>query len=344
MIIELAERGWVPDPLLRFGIRRLLSRRIGQERARARGDLETHKHEFIEGLSQGSVAEAREQANEQHYEVPAAFFREVLGPWLKYSCCLWDKEVRTLAEAELAMLRLYGERAGLADGQQVLDLGCGWGSFSLWAAETFPGSEITAVSNSASQREYIEQQARLRALPNLCAVTADAATLAPAQQYDRVVSVEMFEHMRNHRLLMDRIHDWLVPGGILFVHVFCHRELLYAFEDEGSTSWMARNFFTGGIMPSRDLLPRVSGRLALEQQWDLNGMHYARTLESWLDNLDSRHERLLPVARDAAGGLSSPEQWLQRWRIFFMACAELFAYRGGEQWLVGHYRFRRPQS
>lgn len=245
MIIQMAESGWLPDPLVRFGIRRLLGKRLQQEQARNRDDVSR-------ALQRAPVAVDQDAANEQHYEVDARFYLKVLGPHLKYSSCFWPQDNSTLEEAEAAMLAMTCERAELADGQNILEMGCGWGSLTLWMAEHYPGSQITAISNSASQREFILQRANERGLSNVRVITADAATFTPDQQFDRVVSVEMFEHMRNHKTLMARIHDWLVPGGKLFVHVFCHRELTYLFEDQGENDWMARNFFSGGMMPSWD--------------------------------------------------------------------------------------------
>ena len=336
MIIQMAESGWLPDPLVRFGIRRLLGRRLQQEHERKPEAL-------TEALSAAPVAVEQDAANEQHYEVDARFYEKVLGPHLKYSSGYWPSEDSTLAEAEAAMLALTCERAELANGQNILEMGCGWGSLTLWMAEHYPGSQITAISNSASQREFILQRASERGLDNVTVVTADAATFTPQEQFDRVVTVEMFEHMRNHRTLMARIHDWLVPGGKLFVHVFCHRELTYLFEDKGDSDWMARNFFSGGMMPSWDWLPECAGQLQEDQRWAVNGTHYARTLEAWLVLADTHQQTLIPLL-DELYGAGEGKRWLQRWRMFFMACAELFNYGEGDEWFVAHYRFARPES
>jgi cyclopropane-fatty-acyl-phospholipid synthase len=338
MIINLAERGWIPDALIRLGIRRLLGRRLQQEQAGDAEARESLKKERIQIFSSGDVAVDQDAANDQHYEVPAAFYKEVLGPRLKYSSGYWGPGVESLAQAEEAMLRLTCERAQLADGQQVLELGCGWGSLTLWMAEQYPQSHITAVSNSSSQKAFIDGQAAERGLTNINVVTADATTFEPGQHFHRVVSVEMFEHMRNHQTLMNRIAGWLLPGGKLFIHIFCHREVFYAFEDQGDASWMARMFFTGGVMPSFDLLERCQQSLNLEQAWKVNGRHYARTLEAWLENADDRRSAVMPVLRETYGDRGA-SVWLQRWRIFFMACAELFAYGDGTEWFVGHYLF-----
>jgi cyclopropane-fatty-acyl-phospholipid synthase len=267
--------------------------------------------------------------------MPARFFTRVLGPHLKYSSCYYPPGVRALADAERAMLELTAARAELADGQRILDLGCGWGSLSLWAAARFPNARITAVSNSAGQRAFIEAAAAARGLPNLSVITADVRTLELApRSFDRVVSVEMFEHMRNYRDLLARIAGWLAPGGALFVHVFAHRRHAYPFEDGGSSDWMARAFFTGGLMPSVDLLPRFQDHLRVAASWQLDGTHYARTAEAWHDNLLAHRAEVIELLGDP--------RWFHRWRVFFLACAEMFGYREGREWLVAHYRFAAP--
>ena len=337
MMIQMAESGLLPDALVRFGIRRLLGKRLEQERQKHnRDDLEN-------ALKQGPVAVGQNEANEQHYEVDSRFYEQVLGPYLKYSSAYWPDGVNDLAEAERAMLAMTCERAELENGQDILEMGCGWGSLTLWMAEHYPGSRITAISNSASQKAFIMGRAREKGLTNVRVITADASLFHPDQPFDRVVSVEMFEHMRNHTALMARIHDWLKPGGKLFIHVFCHRNLTYLFEDEGSSDWMARYFFTGGMMPSYDWLPHCAGKLEEEQRWAVNGTHYARTLEAWLDLADQKQSRLIPLL-DEVYGKGQGKVWLQRWRMFFMACAELFDYRGGEEWFVAHYLFSRPAN
>ncbi len=335
MIIRMAESGLVPDRLVRGGIRHLLKRRLSRE-----SDRREEQERLFKELSEGPVAIAQDEANEQHYEVDSRFYDQVLGPHLKYSSGFWGDGVSDLAGAEEAMLALTGERAELANGQEILELGCGWGSLTLWMAAHYPGSRITAVSNSASQKAWIMERAAERGLDNLRVITADVTVFQPEQRYDRVVSVEMFEHMRNHRELMRRIHDWLNPGGKLFVHIFVHRELTYLFETQGASNWMGRYFFTGGVMPSFDWLPRCAGELALEDRWAVNGRHYARTLEAWLAKADDHRRPLIRLLEEGYGE-GEGAVWLQRWRMFFMACAELFNYGGGDEWFVGHYRFRR---
>lgn len=323
----LAERGLVPLPLLRAGIKRLLERRLGE--ARKAPPLEA----FVRTLEQSPIALHTEAANEQHYELSPTFFEQVLGPRLKYSGALWPEGVTTLGEAEEAMLDLTAARAGLADGQDVLELGCGWGSLTLWMARRFPASRIVAVSNSAPQRAFIEA----RAPKNVRVITADMNDFDIAERFDRVVSVEMFEHMRNYRELMRRIRGWLRPDGRLFVHVFCHLRHAYPFETEGPDNWMGRYFFTGGLMPSIDLLPRFDRDLELEAGWLVDGHHYALTARAWRTNLEARREEVLPILAQAYG--AEAERWYHRWRLFFLACEELFGYRKGTEWMVAHYRF-----
>ncbi len=318
----------LPEPVLRWGMRRLLAQRLRQESRRARSiDAE---------LSQGPIALVPDAANRQHYEVPAAFFEQVLGANMKYSGAYWPEGVTTLDEAEAAMLELACSRAQLADGQRILELGCGWGSLSLWMARRYPNSRILAVSNSASQREFIESKKPA----NLDVITADVNTLTLDARFDRVVSVEMFEHMHNWRELVHRITGWLDPGGKLFVHVFCHRRYAYPFETDGASNWLGRYFFTGGLMPSLDLLPRFQGSLVVEKTWEVGGEHYARTAEAWARNLAAHELLVRPVLATTYG--PDGELWFHRWRVFFLACAELFGYRGGTEWLVGHYRLRKP--
>ncbi|MDJ0868606.1 MAG: cyclopropane-fatty-acyl-phospholipid synthase family protein [Myxococcota bacterium] len=331
----LAERGLLPDALVRFGIRRMLAERLRQYG----GDPEAVRAarlEFAEACRKSPIALVPEQANEQHYEVPASFFEHVLGPHLKYSCALWDGDSDSLGYAEARMLERTCERAGLADGMSVLDLGCGWGSLSLYAAERFPAAQIRAVSNSCSQRAWIEARAAARGLHNLRVTTADVNHFEPSERFDRVVSVEMFEHVRNHEALLARIAGWLAPGGRLLAHHFCHRQMAYPYETEGAGNWMGRHFFSGGMMPSEDWLSHFDFDLVVEAQWRVPGGHYARTSEAWLERLDARRDAVLPILASTYG--SDAGRWLQRWRLFFLGCAELFAAGGGSEWFVTHVR------
>jgi cyclopropane-fatty-acyl-phospholipid synthase len=334
--IELAERGFLPSPVVRFGIRRLLRNRIRDEERR-HADREGALARFIASMEGGDVAPVPALANEQHYEVPASFFRTVLGARMKYSGGFWPDGVSTLDASEEAMLRLTAERAGIENGHRILELGCGWGSFSLWAAEHFPASRVVGVSNSASQREFILGEARRRGLDNLEILTCDMNRFEAPGRFDRVVSVEMFEHMRNWPELFRRISGWLAPGGKLFIHVFASRRFAYLFETDEDDDWMGRHFFTGGMMPSHDLLPRVAGPLTLEEHWVVPGTHYARTSEAWHENLLRNGE----AATAALTGPLSPEEarvQVRRWQMFFLACAELFGFDGGREWHVSHYR------
>jgi cyclopropane-fatty-acyl-phospholipid synthase len=337
LVGRLVAGGWLPDWLLRVGIRRILAARLGEESRGGREAIEARRRAWIEECRRGPIALATADANAQHYEVPAEFFVRVLGPRLKYSSCHWPPGVTTLAAAEEAMLALTCERARLTDGQRVLELGCGWGSLSLWMAERYPASTITAVSNSVSQKGFIEARAAERGVRNLEIVTADMNDFAPeSAPFDRVVSVEMFEHMRNYEELLRRIAGWLAPDGRLFVHIFTHRTFAYPYEDRGPSDWMARHFFTGGQMPSHDLLPAFDRDLTVVESWRLDGTHYARTLEAWLARMDAAHDAIMPIFRRVYGP-EDATRWWHQWRVFFLACAELFAYRGGEEWGVSHY-------
>ena len=330
--IYFAERGLLNDAIIRKGIRCLLAQRL-----RAASDLQRSTKEWIDYLSNCPVAEETEAANSQHYEVPADYFCAVLGPHLKYSSGYWENSKATLEEAETAMLRLSCERAELAAGQAILELGCGWGSLSLWMATTYPDSSITAVSNSNSQRVYIEGQALARGLTNLEVITCDINSFVPNKVYDRIVSVEMMEHVRNHQQLFSQLKSWLHPSGKIFVHIFTHRSQTYLFEDKNSKDWMSRYFFTGGIMPSADLLPTAANEFNEEARWSVNGQHYSRTLEAWLQKQDLQSVEVLRSLQPCYG--KDTKLWLQRWRIFYIACSELFAYNSGHEWCVTHYRF-----
>lgn len=333
--ISAVEKGWVPDVLTRSAIRRLCRDRLQS------ASLEASAL-FTDSLSRGPIAIAVDRANEQHYEVPAEFFGAVLGPRRKYSCCWWPRESTTLAEAEEAALETTCERAEIADGHAILDLGCGWGSLSIWIAERYPHCRITAVSNSKSQRAHIEGIAAQRRLSNLRVITAEAGDFAPTaegpfgERFDRIVSVEMFEHIRNHKLLLERIAAWLHPGGKLFVHLFCHKNFAYPFSEEGASNWMGRHFFTGGMMPSAELLPGLGSAMRVEKRWTWNGEHYRRTAEAWLANLDARRDEALFILADAHG-VGEARVRLNRWRMFFLAVAELFGFENGEEWFVSHY-------
>ncbi len=338
--IGWTESGLVPDTVIRGGMRRLLERKLAEIRA---GDVEFAArtlNQFADMMRNSPVALVPELANEQHYEVPAEFFSEVLGEHRKYSCCFWASDVGTLSEAEEAALRTTVERAGIRDGMKVLDLGCGWGSLSLWVAEHFPGSNVTSVSNSQSQRDFIVATAAERGIGNINVIVCDMNEFEASDTFDRIVSVEMFEHMRNYDELFRRIRSWLVADGRFFMHIFCHRSTPYEYVDKGPSDWMSRHFFSGGIMPSVELPMVFQKDLVLERRWAWNGKHYARTLRAWLDRMDSRRSAVMPILAETYGQAEAGRWWM-RWRMFFMACEELFKFNDGQEWFVSHYLFSK---
>jgi cyclopropane-fatty-acyl-phospholipid synthase len=339
--IGWVEQGLVPDRVVRLGIRRLLRERLDEIADRDPEASASIADAFVNAMAEAPVALVPEKANEQHYEVPAAFFARVLGPHRKYSACLWSEGVSSLAEAEAAALAATCERAGLVDGQEVLELGCGWGSLTLWMAERYPASRITALSNSHSQREFIAAEAVRRGLANVRVVSSDIndfTVAASAARFDRVVSVEMFEHLRNWPEAFGRVADWLAADGRFFMHVFAHRGAPYAFVDRDASDWMSRHFFAGGMMPSDDLALRCQDDLRLLRHWRWSGSHYARTAEAWLANMDASRAELMPLFESVYGRADAATWWM-RWRLFFLSCAELFGYDGGACWWVSHYLF-----
>lgn len=293
---------------------------------------------FAREMADRPIAVHADAANAQHYEVPAAFFEQVLGPRRKYSCCYYDDPADSLAAAEEAALALTAEHASLADGQEILELGCGWGSLSLWMAQAYPQARIVSVSNSVSQRAFIEQQARERGFGNLRVITADMNDFAIGERFDRIVSVEMFEHMANWRALLGRVHGWLKPDGRLFIHVFAHIRSCYRFDVGDDADWIARHFFTGGIMPSEALAHQFSDLFQVEQEWRWSGEHYRRTADDWLANFDRNLPAIEPILREVYG--EDAPLWRRRWRLFFLATSGLFGHAGGEAWGVSHYRLR----
>ncbi|MEO8936926.1 MAG: class I SAM-dependent methyltransferase [Burkholderiaceae bacterium] len=342
--IELAERRFLPDAVVRFGMRRMMAQRL---RAEGRGGDEAvaeRQRQFVAELATSPIAIETQSANRQHYEVPAEFFRLHLGGRMKYSSCLYATGRESLAGAEQAMFAAYADRAELQDGQRILDLGCGWGSFALWAAARYQHSTIVGLSNSNGQREYIMARAAELGLTNVTIRTGNIVDFefSPTELsggFDRIVSVEMFEHMKNYRLLFAKVAGWLADDGRVFVHVFANRNLAYHFEDRESDDWMTRYFFSGGTMPSFDLFKSFADDLEIEKRWWVSGRHYERTANDWLRRMDAAEAPIMKVF-EATYGPDAPI-WFARWRMFYMAVAELFGFENGAQWGVGHYRFAK---
>ena len=340
-IDSLLKANLLPDPLIRIGIRRLLAQTLREKTLPSidaqRAAILTH----VDQLKQSPIAVQTLAANQQHYEVPTRFYELCLGSRLKYSSGLWSSPHSTLDQAEEAMLALTCSRAELSNGIRILELGCGWGSLSLWMAEKYPASQITGVSNSRTQKEHIDAQASLRGLKNLTILTADINDLDLTATFDRVVSVEMFEHMKNYQRLLAKIASWLNPHGKLFVHIFTHHSLAYHYEDRDPDDWLTRYFFTGGQMPSDDLLLYFQDDLTIENHWCVNGSHYQKTAEAWLVNMDAHRQEIWTIFQQTYGP-ENTQKWWAYWRVFYLSCAELWGYQSGNQWLVSHYLFRKP--
>jgi cyclopropane-fatty-acyl-phospholipid synthase len=334
-IIDKAERAPLPDVMIRAGINALCSRTAAKL---STGNADTDA-EFAREMATRAIAENADEANAQHYEVPAKFFALALGPNRKYSSCFFNSSDSTLQEAEEEALRQTVEHADLADGQSILELGCGWGSLSLWMARQFPNARIVAVSNSNSQREYIEATAKSRGLKNLTIVTQDMNAFDPEATFDRIVSVEMFEHMMNWRELMTRVRSWLNPDGRFFMHIFTHRSGAYLFDRADKEDWIAQHFFTGGVMPSHHLIQQYSDLFEVEKEWRWSGVHYQRTALDWLANFDRNRDDVEAVFRPVYR--ADTALWMRRWRWFFLATAGLFGYADGSEWGVSHYRMKK---
>ncbi len=337
---RLLEKGLIPDPLIRIGIGALLRDTIKRERRLFKEMGANRKAQLVEFLKNSPIAVNTQEANEQHYEVPSDFFKLVMGKHMKYSSGYWKEGVTDFDQSEKDMLELTAQRAELQNGQDVLELGCGWGSLTLFMAEQFPGSRITAVSNSRTQKIFIDEQARERKLNNIQVITADMNAFNIDKKFDRVVSVEMFEHMRNYEKLLERIAGFLNPGGKLFVHIFTHKDYAYLYDETDESDWIAKYFFTGGIMPSDDLLLHFQKDFKIEQHWQVDGVHYQKTSEAWLANMDKNKDKILPIL-ESVYGKDEVKKWWVYWRVFFMSCAELWGYKNGTEWIVSHYRFKK---
>jgi cyclopropane-fatty-acyl-phospholipid synthase len=343
LTFRLLERDLLPDGLIRFGIRRLLTQRLAEESRETEEAQQQHLMRFIAQLKANPIAINTREANEQHYELPCDFFELVMGKHLKYSSCYFKPGVTSLDDAEAEMLGLTSRRARIADGDRVLELGCGWGSLTLWMAEHYPNARITGVSNSRTQKQFIEARAAARGLTNIEIITCDMNELSfdDGRRFDRVVSVEMFEHMRNYEQLLARIAGWMNPGATMFVHIFTHRDFAYPFDIRDESDWMARYFFTGGIMPSDHLLTYFQRDVRLIEHWRVDGQHYEKTSNCWLANMDANRTRIEQILA-ATYGAAQMRRWWVYWRVFFMACAELWGYASGREWFVSHYLFEKP--
>ena len=338
-LIELAEKGIIPDYLIRQGIVRNCENRLKNENVSNTEQVSSKKQIWIEQMKESPIALVPEKANEQHYEVPPAFFENVLGKHLKYSSGYWPDGVNSLDESEESMLELSFERAQLADGDSILELGCGWGSLTCYMASKLPNSKITAVSNSKDQKEHILNRCKNQGLDNIEVITADMNDFETENKYDRVVSIEMFEHMRNYKKLLSKISSWLNDDGKLFIHIFTHQSVVYPFENQGEADWMAREFFSGGMMPSHDLLLHFQDDLIIDDVWSMLGTHYEKTSLAWVNKMDANRDSIMKIFLKTYGDHAN--LWFQRWRIFFMSCEKLFGYNNGSEWGVSHYRFNK---
>ena len=341
--IKVLENGYMPDPITRIGIRSLVKQRLDESLKNTSKDPHYLKN-YAKELKKSPLAIMTDSANKQHYEVPTEFYDLSLGRHKKYSSCYWDKNTKTLEEAEQKALDLSIEHAGIVDGMRVLELGCGWGSLSLELAKRFPNSAITSVSNSKTQKSYIDNQARARGLKNLVILTRDLGVESNydfgPEKFDRVMSIEMMEHLRNYDLFFKKMSPSIKDDGKFFIHIFTHKNAPYYFETEGEDNWMGKYFFSGGQMPARDLFDEFNNDLVVEKKWDWNGDHYSKTLEAWLENTDQKKSEVLSMFKKTYGE-GSEVIWYNRWRVFFISCSELFKYNNGEEWGVTHYLMKK---
>lgn len=340
---KLLEKNFIPDSIIRKKITSLLTQRITDETKADTELQQKHLMQIIAELKSSPIAIETTVANEQHYELPTQFFQLILGKNMKYSSCYWKDTTTHLDEAEEAALELTCAHAQIEDGMQILELGCGWGSLTLYIASKFPQCHITGVSNSSSQKIYIDNCCKQRGLTNVEIITADMNVFSIEKKFDRVVSVEMFEHMRNYELLLKKISGCLLNDGKLFVHIFTHKQFTYYFDIINESDWMSKYFFTGGIMPSDDLLFYFNSHLHVKEHWHWSGIHYQKTSEAWLENMDAHKNAIMPILEDVYGKRNSLKWWVY-WRIFFMACAELWGYKNGSEWIVSHYLFEKNNA
>ena len=333
----LLARGLIPDWILRRGVRSQ-----GKERLNMMNKVDSTKEysKFINEASTGNIAVNTDDANNQHYEVDSEFFKYCLGKNLKYSCCFWDENTLDLDAAEDNMLEIYSQRAQITDGMSILDIGCGWGSLSLFLAQKYPKSEITGVSNSSSQKIFIDSVASERNISNLNIITRDINDFRTEEKYDRILSIEMFEHTKNTKKLMNLINDWLNPNGLFFMHVFAHKENPYYFDRDQKNAWMAKYFFTGGMMPNHNLFKDLKSNLEYQESWILSGEHYERTSNAWLDKMDQNKSKILSLF-ERSNSSSVAKRKFHFWRLFYIACAEIFGYDNGNEWVVSHHLFKK---
>ncbi len=337
----------LPDSLLRLAVRFIVKRKAELQEIKSIDERQAYMANFVENLKKERIAIHTDNANEQHYELPPQFFKAILGKMLKYSCGYWSEKPvlnrvdQDLDQSEEDMLALTCRRADIKNGQEILDLGCGWGSAALYLAREYPGANITAVSNAAPQIDYIRNEAVRLGYDNLSTMKADINDLELPQKFERVVTVEMFEHMRNYEVLLDKVAGFIKPGGKLFIHIFSHHTYPFLYEDRTGRDWMARHFFTGGTMPSHDLLHYFLDHFALEKQWALSGEHYRYTLEAWLQKMDRQKAEIYPIFVETYG--EEAEKWWNYWRLFFLSCAEFFGFRDGNEWFVSHYLLSKKQ-
>ncbi|AZZ38289.1 SAM-dependent methyltransferase [Bdellovibrio sp. qaytius] len=340
LVVRGIDKGLVPDPIIRLGIRNLLKQRLKdmhEQDSKAGGHfINTHANL----LRESPLAIMTKQANEQHYEVPTKYYELCLGQHKKYSSCYWDESTTTLEQAEQKALDISIERAEIKDGMRILELGCGWGSLSLELARRFPNSPVTVVSNSTTQKQFIDSKAKERGFKNLTVLTRDLGKEENYnfgdEKFDRVMSIEMMEHLRNYEKFFSLVSKAMKSDAKMFVHIFTHKTTPYYFETEGEDNWMGKYFFSGGQMPARNLFDQFNKNLTVSQKWDWNGTHYQKTLEAWLEKMDQNEDQVRVLFKNTYGA-ENVELWVNRWRVFYMACSELFGFNGGNEWAVTHY-------